>query len=185
VNNESRHFDDSSDINTFVYIKGLQSSDVLTVKWLFNGRFTKVGWKEDSFKRLDRWRTHDLYKGTMMPSISSDGNVLRMSYSFTPNTYWYYYYVTSVSISTNDYPYLLMRWKSDQPVAAAAVYFEVGGVQEIIPVGSQSMNWNTVVVPLPSNSAVSIVMIGISNVKNMKLAGPATMQIDYILFSSK
>lgn len=186
VNNESRRFDDSSDINTFIYVKGLQPSDVLTIKWLFNRRYPNVGWKEDSFKRLDKWRRHDLYPGTIVPTISPpDGNILRMSYSFTPGNYSYYYYVTSVNVSTNDYPYLLMRWRADLPVAVAAVYFELMSGQGIVSLGSISLEWSTIVVPLTPNSIVSIVMVGLSNARNQLLAGLATLEIDYILFSAQ
>jgi len=184
VNNASSRFDDSSDVNAFVYVKGLQPSDVLTVKWLFNSRYPNVGWKEDSFKQLNKWHTHERYKGTMTPNITSDGNVLRMWYSFTPGRYWYYYYVTSVDLSTNDYPYLLVRWRCDQPVAVASVYFEGGGSMEIVPFGGKSLEWSAIVVPLTSDSIVSTVMIGLSNVKNQQLSGQATLEVDYILFAS-
>jgi len=188
VNNTPSRFDDSSDVNSFIYVKGLQQSDVLTIKWLFNRRYTDVGWKEDSFKRLDLWHTHDLYRGTISPSISSDGNVLRMSYFFRPGSYQYYYYVTSVGLSTDDYPYLLMRWRCDQPVAVAAVYFELGGVQETVSLGSISEKWSTIVVPLQSGGSgdvVRTVMVGISNLRNQRLDAQATLEIDYIMLSNK
>lgn len=188
VNNVSRGFDDSSDINTFVYVKGLQPSDVLTIKWLFNRHYPNVGWKEDSFKRLDKWRRHDLYPGTMVPTITTDGDILRMSYSFTSGFYWYYYYVTSVNVSTEDYPYLLMRWRSDRPVAVASVTFELGGGQEMVPFGSLSPEWSTIVVPLPLGAIVRTVMVGLSNGRyapDYAISGTGTLEVDYILFVAK
>ena len=184
VNNVSRRFDESSDVNTFVYVKGLQTSDVLTIKWLFNRHYPNVGWKEDSFKRLGNWRR---MWGTIVPAITTDGNILRMSHSFTPGNYWYYYYVTSVNVSTNDYPYLLMRWRSTLPVAAAAVYFELGSAQVTVALGSMNPEWSTIVVPLYPDRFVSTVMVGLTNLRytpDYALSGTGTLEIDYILFSA-
>jgi len=185
VNNVSRGFDESSDINKFVYVNGLQLSDVLTIKWLFNSRYPNVGWKEDSFKTLDNWHSHELYIGTMVPDITSDGNILRLSYSFSSGSYLYYYYVTSVSISTNDYPYLSMRWRSNEPVAVAAVYFVGGGSQIIVPFGGISPEWSTNVVSLPSDVTITMVVVGLSNARDQQVTGTGTMEVDYILFAAK
>lgn len=182
INGVPSRFDDSSDVNTFVYVKGLQTSDTITIKWHFNRRYPNVGWKEDSFKRLDEWGTHEFYKGTMVPTISSDGNVLRMSYAFSSGSYWYYYYAARVNVTTNDYPYLLLRWRSDQRVAVAAVYFEHGGSLEVVPFGSTSPEWSSIVVPLPSGAIVRTVMVGLSNVKDQRFFGVGTLEVDYILF---
>lgn len=132
VNNEARSFDASSDINAFVYVKDVQPTDQVVIKWLLNGNFPSVGWKDDSFKKLESWHRYELYPGTIVPTITSDGNILQMSYTFTPDAYLYYYYVTSVNVSTADYPYLLMRWKCNMPLAVASVYFEIG----VLPNGS-------------------------------------------------
>lgn len=184
VNDAPSRFDDSSDINTFVYAKGLQTTDVLTIKWHFNRRYPNVGWKEDSFKRLDKWGTHEFYEGTMVPTITSDGNVLSMSYSFSSGSYWYYYYAARVNITTNDYPYLLLRWRSNQRVAVAAVYFEHGGALEAVPFGSTSPEWSAIVVLLPPGVIVRTVMVGLSNVRNQRFSGIGTLEVDYILFAA-
>jgi len=181
VNDSPKRFDNSSDVNSFVYITGLEEDDILTVKWLFNRHYPIVGWKEDSFKRRE-WRPHELFGGTMTPNIIKDGDIMSLSYSFTPGTYWYYYYTTSVGLSTDDYPYIIMRWRADNPVAVASVYFEAGGGEGIVPLGSQSSRWITTIVQLPSNAVVNTVMIGLSNVKDMDLSGMGTLEVDYVLF---
>jgi hypothetical protein len=185
VNNVQARFDGSSDINTFVYVRDLQPTDVLTVKWLFNKNYARVGWKEDSFKRLEKWHRHELYPGTMLPTITSDGNILKMSYSFTPQSYLYYYYSTSVNITTNDYPYLLMRWRSDMPVAVSALYFELGTSYAIVPIGSVSPEWSTISVPLPPNTIIRTIMVGLSNARNQLIQGQATVEVDYIMLVAK
>jgi len=184
VNNVSSSFDDSSDINWFVYVSGLESSDVLVVKWLFNGNYLEVGWKEDSFKKRE-WRTHELYSGTMVPTITRDGNILSLSYAFTPGAYWYYYYTTSVGISTSDYSHVIVRWRASSPVAIAAVYFETGVSYEIVPLSSQSTRWITTIIELPSGATISTVMVGLSNARDQDLSGTGTLEVDHILIVTK
>jgi len=190
VNNVSKRFDESSDINTFVYVRDLEPSDVLTLKWRLNLNYPEVSWKEDSFKR--EWRSHPKYGGdpSKPPIITTDGNVLLLSYSFEFGEYWYYYYVTSVDVLTDDHSYLLMRWKSNLPVAVAYAYFEFefDWAQEIISFGSRSLDWTTTVVKLPSGVALTNVMFGLSNAKyspSYTLFDTGTMEVDFILIASK
>lgn len=184
VNNVSEKFDDSSDINTFIYVKELDPSDILTVTWLYNRNYPEIGWKEDSFRR-SVWRVHELYGGTMVPDILKDGNTLMLSYPFTQGSYWYYYYTTSVNIATNNFPYIIVRWRSNMPVAIVAAYFEGGGSQEIVALGSQSTLWSTTIVELPSNTVVKTIMVGLSNARNQMLSGVGTLEVDFILLSAR
>ena len=185
VNNESKHFDESSNIDTFIYVKGLEPSDVVEVEWLFNSNYPRVGWKEDSFKR--EWHPHPQYLGIpgKPPVIANDGNVLSISHSFEPRAIWYYYHVTSVGVSTNDYPYLIIRWRSNLPTAVAYVYFEDESAQEIVSFGSQSVDWGSTVVKLKSDAVVSMVMVGLSNAVNQQLSGVGTLEVDFILICGK
>jgi hypothetical protein len=183
INGKASRLDDTSDINSFVYASGLQPNDQVTLRWVFNAHYTEVGWKEDSF-RGRVWRQGP-YVSNATPTITSDGNILTISYSFVSGTYQYYYYSTMVDLSTNDYPYILMRWRSDQPVAVSAVYFETGISKEIIPLGSASTEWSSIVVGLPPNAFVRNVMVGFNNARSQGLSETAEIQIDYILFSAK
>jgi len=184
VNNVSRSFDDVSDINSFVYVKGLKPDDVLIVKWRWNRKYPIAVWKEDSFKK--GWQTHNVYIGTIVPTIVADGNILNMSYSFTAGPYSYYYYVKTVDVSTSGNQSIVVRWKSSGPIAVVAYYYELGlgsGV-EIVPVGSESIDWTVTVVELPKNVRVTYVMVGISNLKARNISGVQTLSVDYILIST-
>src|SRR3972149_1805136 len=178
INSLSSEFDGTSDVNSFIYVRGLQTSDVVTLKWLFNRRYTNVGWKEDSFK--GRVWSQGPYYSNITPIITTDGNVLSISFSLTPDSYQYYYHSTSVDLSTTDYPYLLMRWRADQPVAVSAIYFDAGGSYEIIQFGSMSTEWSSIIVTLPPNAFVRTIMVGFNNARNQRLSGPVQMEIDYI-----
>ena len=184
VNNVSRQLDAASDINTFVYVKGLEPDNVLTVKWRWNRNYRSAVWKEDSFK--DGWRTHDIYPGSMVPTIVANGNILNISYSFTPGPYSYYYYIKPVNVLTTENQSIIVRWKSNGSIAVVAYYYELGlgsGVN-IPPLGSESIDWTVTIVKLPKNVRVTYAMVGISNLKARNISGVKTLNVDYILIST-
>jgi len=184
VNNVSRPFDEASDVNTFVYVKNLEPDDVLTAKWQWNRSYPSAVWKEDSFKK--GWRTHDLYLGTIVPTIVTDGNILNMSYSFTSGPYSYYYYVKPVNTTIAGNQSIIVKWRSDDPIVVVAYYFELGlssGVN-VVPLGSESGDWTVTIVKLSQNIKVTYVMVGISNLRARNLSGVRTLSVDYILIST-
>ncbi len=181
VNNMSTSYDNCSDINVFVYKSGLLPNDVLTVKWLSNLDYPDVGWKEDSFD-LNQWQR---YTGSITPTIATDGNILSISWNYTPPDYNPYYYITNCNISTNDYQYILIRWKSTGPIAVAGVHFELGG-QLIVNYGSQSSDWTITIFELEPHQIIKRVLVGITNLRGPKeISGLQTLYIDYILISNR
>lgn len=185
LNNHPEPFDDSSDVNTFVYIKDLLPQDRLTVNWVYYQKYTRVGWKENSFKR--DWHPSTTYTGipNKPPTVTVNGSVLSISYSFEPGAYWYSYYVTSVGTSTNDYSYLIMRWRCNSPVAVAYAYFEDGSGQEIVSFGSQSPDWVTTIIKLRSGNILNEVMIGLTNAVSLQYSGDGTLEISFIMIAGE
>ncbi len=183
VNNVSTSFHESSNINSFIYKSGLSPSDVLRVTWLSNLNYLVAGWKEDSFD-LSKWRRS---AGSITPEIATDGNVLSMSWNFTPGKYEPYYFVRDCNISTNDYEYVIVRWKSTQRIAVVAVYFELETTagQTIVPLGSYSPGWTVTIAELVPNTRLALVMVGITNVYDINMSGVGTLYVDYILFVNK
>lgn len=186
VNNASRRLDEASDINTFVYVKDLEPEDMLTVKWRWNRNYSSAVWKEDSFRK--DWRTHDIYhqSGTV-PTIDTDGNILNMSYSFTPQSHSYYYYIKPVNVSTTENQSISVKWRSNGPIAYIAYYSEESGLKsgvDIVPLGSESIDWTVTIVKLPKNMRVDYVMVGINNLRTMGILGVKTLSVDYILIST-
>jgi len=184
VNNVSRPFNGASDINSFIYVKELQPTDELKVKWHWNHNYQNVVWKDDSFK--EGWRTHDIYRGTIVPTIASDGNILNISYSFKPGPYSYYYYIKAVDVSVAENQSILVRWRSDGPIAVVAYYFEsgLGNGVDVVPLGSESDDWTVTIVSLPKNMRVTYIMVGISNLKARNLNEVKTLSIDYVMIST-
>jgi len=184
VNDDPREFDETSDTNQFVYVKGLEPKDVLTVKWQWNRHYPNALWREDSFK--EGWRTHDVYVGTMVPTIITDGNILNMSYSFTPESYWYYYYIKPVNITATGNQSIIVRWRSDGPIAVISYYSGVGltGGGSIVQICSESNDWTLTITEVPQNTKITYVLVGISNLEAQDLSGLRTLSVDYILISS-
>ena len=182
VNGVSAKFHDTSDINTFIYVEGLNANNILQVTWLTNRNFPTAGWKDDSFK--EGWDTHPLYTGTITPVIGNDGDILSLSHAFTgEESYEYYYYVKSVGISTDDYDVVMIRWRSTDPIAVAAISFEVAGGQVIVELGSQSTAWTTTIVKLTPGWIIERVTVGISDARAKSISGFHTLFVDYILIS--
>jgi hypothetical protein len=184
VNGSSRLPSELSDINSFVRVDGVSRSDAVTVVWEANELYSIVEWKEDSFK--SGWQTHPLYSGTISPRISSDGNVLSLSWAFTSGTYQYYYYVKRLSVSTNDYPYILVRWRATGPVAVVAVAYSDSEATQIpaVPYNSKSDYWVTTIFQLDPGKDLAYIMVGITNLNDRNLAGVYTLFVDSILIAA-
>ncbi len=186
VNGVSRQFDNSSDVNNFVYIAGLDSNDFFEVTWRANNFYPNVVWKEDSFKYGWQPRPPPL-TGTISPNVTRDGNVLSLSWNFTPGSYQYSYYVKNVSVSTNDNSYILVRWRSTGPVAYVTLRYEPIELQgrevALVPINSESVEWKTAIVKLWTNATTGFVTVGITNLNNQNISGPQTVYIDYFLIA--
>jgi len=184
VNDSSRLPSESSDVNSLVRVDGVSRSDAVTVIWEANELYSTVGWKEDSFK--SGWQTHPLYSGTISPSISTDGNVLSLSWAFTSGTYQYYYYVKRLNVSTNDYQYILVRWRATGPVAVVAVAYtdsEASGYP-VVPFNSRSDYWVTTIFELDPGKDLAYVMVGITNLNDRNISGSYTLFVDSILIAA-
>lgn len=194
VNDLDAKFDDSSDINTFIYKSGLREDDFAQVTWQANEHYPVCGWKEDSFKT--GWQEHPYYptnpESPIVPNIARDGNVLNLSWDFGTyvGKYQYYYYIKRVNIPTNDFPFILVRWKSTAPIMVLSVAYasdETSGYN-VVPMGSESQDWSQNIVQLQANQTVAYVTVGMTNLlsgPDYSLTGVQTINIDYILFSAQ
>ena len=180
VDDIAASFGESTDMNTFIYVTGLESDNVLKATWRANDNYPTAEWKEDSFKT--GWRTHSSYTGTITPEITTDGNILKLSWNFTTESYQYYYYVKPCNITTSENQFVIVRWRSTASIAFVYVYYEDGG-HEIVPIGSESSEWTTTIVQLSPRRSITFVMVGMTNLKDRTVSGVQTVYIDYILIS--
>lgn len=183
VNNGTKEasFDESSDVSSFIYVKDLLPNDDLKVTWQANLNYPNVLWKDESLKT--GWHTHESYKGTIKPQIATDGNILSLSWDFTPGEYQYYYYVKDCNVTLSGSESLIVRWRSTGPIAVVVAYMNSEG-EIIVPFGRQSEAWSRTIFRLPPGTMSSI-MVGISNVQNQDISGFMALYIDYILISAK
>ncbi len=100
--------------------------------------------------------------------------------------YQYYYYTKNVTVATNDYPYILVKWKSTGPVAAIAVAYKGSESfqYEVVPYSSESAEWTDTIVELEPDREVAYVMIGITNYRQRQVEGPMQVDVDHILLSA-
>jgi len=182
-------FNDTSNINDFIYIDGAQPDELVKVYWRSNDNYPKGGWKEDSFK--EGWQTHPYYAGSISPTITSDGNILEICHDFVlsdPPEHQYYYYTKSCQISTSEYPWILVRWKSTGVVAVVAVAYGDDPKSQfaVVPFNSLAFTWEETIVQLEPGKEVVYVMVGITNLGKMAVVeGPRTVSIDSILFCAE
>jgi hypothetical protein len=185
VDGLAARFDESSNVNTFVYVSELRPDNVLEVTWHANDVYPVVVWKEDAFK--SGWQRHPFYFiPKISPDIITDGNVLSLSWDFSTynGEYQFYYYLKPCNITTSEDQYIIARWKSTGPVAVMIVYFDEGE-QIIVPFNSQSENWIATTVKLEPGRKIENIMVGISNLRTRSVSGSHTVYIDYILICSK
>ena len=181
INGSPSTLDASSDVNAYIVESGLNQEDIVELKWSANDFYTDCGWKEDSFR--SGWEPYK-YAFPIEPTILRDGNILSMSWDFTLDGPQDYYYAKHVSISTNDYRYIMIKWRSTGPIAIAHVFYESGG-QTIVPLGSESRQWIVTIAQLQPGMTITDVMVGISNLRRMDISGLQSLYVDYIMICNK
>jgi hypothetical protein len=180
---QSVPFNEASNVNEFIYIDRRNPAETVNVAWQADDNNPIVKWKDESFK--SGWQTHHLYGGTIKPTIGTDGNILAISWDFSPGIYQYYYYENIINLSPGGNQSLVVRWKSTGSISIAAIYFgpEARG-QQVVAAGSQSSDWSRTIVRVPSGEPVFSVMVGISNLADTKISGVFSLYIDYIMISA-
>ena len=186
VNNVKQVYDNSSDINNFIFLRGLNPSDTLRVSWKADEEYPVCGWKEDSFR--NGWGPYPAYSYKLEPIISTEGGILSLSGDYkdgSPLEAIDFYYSRSANVSTDEYQFITIRWRSLGKAAVSYVYFDDGTNQEILPFGSSNPFWSVTRVNLVPEKRIKYVMVGLSNIMDMaNLIGVQTMQVDYILICS-
>jgi hypothetical protein len=186
VNQQLSTFDNVSDINNFVYISKLAPTDVVRVAWQANNLYPIAGWKDDSFR--SGWHTNPYAHVSTMPTVLTDGNILEISWNFTPGNYYYYQSDKRVGISTDDFPYLFMKWRTTGPIAEVTVSFDENRTRQqvIVGYGSQSLSWTVTMVKLSPGENINSITVGITNYKDVtSVFGSQSLYVDYILICAK
>jgi len=174
--------DESSDLNTYIYKTGLNQDDVLEVIWQANDHYPHAGWKEDSFKY--GWDSHPGYAlSELSCKVRKNGYSLTISANFsTQGKYlWFYQSKRVNNMSTDAFPYVLVRWTSTGPIAGVIVSYTDGLEQSVIAPGSESGNLTVTIVKLEPGKEIAYLVVGVSNLPDFNVSGVQTMYVDYIL----
>lgn len=170
------------DANAWINFTG--SEDVeYSVTWTANILYQPVGWKDDSFEegwnvKLSRW-TEEGY-----PEVSKDGDILTLEGFFEEEAREIYWLVKDVkNVSTNDYPYVLIRWMSTSTCTIAWVYYSDGTGQGILLYGSYTPAWTVSVMKLPEEKTVETLMIGIDDHRH-DTSGVQHVEFDFVILAN-
>jgi len=134
------------------------------VSWTANLLYQDVGWKDDSF--LTGWIRYKAGPGDFREETTTqtDGDVLTITGNFQSGREYYWIW-KPLDVSTDLYPYVLVRWRSTGTCALAWAYFMGGKVwnQRILTYGSYNPDWTTTVVKLQEDAIVTYLMVGLDD----------------------
>jgi len=177
------------DANDWINFTG--SEDVTyTVLWKTNLIYQPVGWKDDSFK-VDEWQVWLSLHWEQPPQLSMDGDILTMTAIFREGIREGYHIKKDVpDISTDDYPYAIVRWRSTGTCAGVAVEYEDGLIQVLRPqttwhYAQYSPEWKVSIVKLPEGKTIKTVRLALDDYpKWTDISGIHSVYFDYIMFSN-
>jgi len=171
----------SIDANSWINFTRSES-EKYTVLWTANDLYGNVGWKDDSF--LTDWGIRHGQGFEQAPIEERSGDILTLTGDFRKDTRQVYWLQKVVRLSTDLYPYFIVRWRSTGACAISWVYYSDGDGESIVFYGSESMEWTTTIVRLPPGKTVSSVMIGLDDFTEEATSGIQSAYFDYVMLAS-
>lgn len=156
------------DANNWINFTGSENS-VYNVIWTGTTLYQQVGWKDDSFKI--GWNVQRFGSGHWLPDEppieSTDGDVFNLTGFFRDEVREYHWLEKRVeNISTDDYPYLLIKWRSTSTNAIAWAYYTDGTAEPILNYASYSPDWTLTIIKLLEGKKVTNLMVGLDDLKD-------------------
>ena len=153
--------------------------------------YQPVGWKDDSF-RIDEWRVSlSLHWEEQTPQLSTDGDILTMTGVFQKEVREGYRITKDVpNVSTDEYPYVIVRWKSTATCAGVAVEYDDAIMQVLNPAvtwhyAQYSSDWKVSVVKLPEGKTITAVRLALDDYPSWTdIEGIHSVYFDYVMFSN-
>jgi hypothetical protein len=138
--------------------------------------FLSIGWIDDNF--TSGWENpYD---------FSTDGDVMSLTASFTPNVINNISVFKAVSLSTNDYPYLLIRVKTDggvnTPWMAIRIWY-ADGFPDVLEYYPKDNNWHLKSLRMMSDKKISRIGIAFTNYGIHVPEGTYYAYIDFVAFT--
>jgi len=151
-----------------------------TLLWTSNDLYGDVGWKDDSF--LSEWDLRHTQGFILDPVIERGGDILSLTGEFGRDVRQVYWLQKGLRLSTDAYPYVIVRWRSTGTCAISWVYYTDGGGDSVVFYGSESAEWTTSVIRLTSGKTVSSVMVGLDDFTS-DTSGQRSASFDYVMFA--
>lgn len=170
----------SIDANFWINLTGTPGV-VYTVQWASNDLYRDVGWSDDSF--LTGWDLRHTQGFSEDPVIERNGDVLSLRGGFRRDVRQVYWLQKSVRMSTDLYPYAIVRWRSTGTCAISWVYYTDGSGDSLVFYGSESEEWSTNIVRLTAGKTVSSIMVGLDDFTS-DTSGLQSAYFDYVMFAA-
>jgi len=158
------------------------------VLWSANEIYRNVGWRDDSFRTgWNEYLNYGKWQDDTHPTVVTDGDILNITGLFIKGARGVYLISKNVeNVSTDEYPYLLIKWRSTSTCAYAWIGVTSGEGQMILYFASYSPDWTTEIIKLSPGNFVDKFIVGLDNfVKEENTSGANSIQIDFIFLASK
>jgi hypothetical protein len=151
-----------------------------------------AGWRDENF--TEGWAFY-VANGLNESGAVSDGFTYVVSSNLEANRSYYLMSKTIPALSTDEYQFFAVRWKSTSRIARVDVEYVVGRSDQCVVGSSRSSDngysseWRTTVFKLPSNRTVNAVIVGIDDTYNWlqtssDVTGPQTVSFSQVMFFS-
>jgi hypothetical protein len=153
---------------------------IYAVQWTSNYLYSDVGWSDDSF--LTGWNLRYMSGLSQDPVIERNGDVLSLTSQFRRDVRQVYWLQKSVRVSSDLYPYAIVRWRSTGTCAISWGYYTDGSGDSLVFYGSESEEWSTSIVRLTAGKTVSSIMVGLDDFTS-DTSGQQSAYFDYVLLA--
>lgn len=183
------------DANSWINFTG-NEDETYTVVWKAdNAIYRPVGWKDDSFIS-EEWQGFKKTDWEILPVVSTDGDILTMTGIFHEGVREGYGLKREVNnISTDEFSYVIVRWKSTGRVAGVLVTYDDDTVTQVLKpdvkwhYGQYSRDWEVSVVKMSEGKTVRSVTLSLDDYPShlegyQDFDGMYRVYYDYIMFTS-
>lgn len=162
-----------------------------TVLWKGNILYRPVGWRDDSLRT--GWIVSDSFHWSpdQPPEVLSDGDVLSLTGFFKKGVREGIWLMKDVAnVSTNEYPYVLVRWRSTTTCAIVAVKYDDDTLYVLKPdakyaYAQYSENWKVSIVKLPEGKFVNAILLALDDYPSWTdVQGTHSVYYDFVMLTN-
>jgi hypothetical protein len=144
--------------------------------------FLSRGWTDDNFYGWDSYTA-----AKIPPSFSTDGDVMTLTVSFTPKAVDSVWIFKTISLATNEYPYLFARVRTDGPIYTPYIDIRIwytNGSIDTLEYHPEDNNWHTEHLLLTNDKTIASVGICFTDYGVDVPNGTYHGYVDFITFAN-